>query len=571
METDKLAISSLCKSMYLSTRFLGLLVLIGSLFASASLTTFGQIKSLEQFSQLGTDVVEQKVDLVATVTHVEPVWNFIFVQDENRAVYVSGINVRHIRAGDRIRLEGIGKKGDVSPWIFCEKFTKVSSGELPKPREISIGNLELGKLDAMYVQTQGVVQLATSGQGHTLLICAAGGREFHVCINGGRRLKELWKLIGAKLRFTGALCVTLEPGSESENSLIGTRKITHLRIASMQEPELLVAGVADTMPLPEDESSLILDDETDDDETDDGEKANSAEDNMFVFGGQVGFADNQFFVLSDWQNSIRIEFEHIFSLSPGDVIRVAAKRVVTDDGKSEFRGLALENEFKTRTPSGVEFQNLDQNKLLWQLVTVKGRPKNVTSDDDDTFYEIEKDGRTARVRLVGGYLNEELLKNTQFVSTRGTVVEADADGNCQVVVKEAKNVLQVEPKVPVWKYIAWALLPISAVFLLGLVWVKNQRDRDASHADSISKINNQLVSTYRAISDGLLAVDNDNRTLFANQKFSKLTGLQLKPGDPFSLAVDALLKQVKKPDELEKFLSQNSFSNHEAKTRRAHD
>jgi len=491
-----------------------------------------KIKDLQALKQLGEEAIGSEVDFLATVTYVERVWSDIFVEANEEAIFIQNVSTKGLSIGDRVRVTGTVRKGDVSPTIWAHDIFKKGTGKTPDPLDIKISNLELHQYDSRYVRVQGTIVQAVSHEGHTLLSCEENGVRFQAWIIGDRELEELWNWIGVQVELVGALGVTLESGSENKDPKTVVRNIECLRICCSEAPEI----VPKKEPKPE--------------------ASNSDQPDRIFLQGQVTEKLDDSFILLDSQKSTRIYCEDLYAIHVASVVRIAAIAMANPSTDMEYQAKAVEEQFSTRLPNPIDFDEVIQGNRLWKFVKVAGRPIRIRQNENRVFFEVHRNGKNALVELRDhGIKNHHILANTRYLEVQGIIIDADPNGDCHVLVKTKEHISLIESVVPIWKYLTWVLLPITSLFLIGFIWVKAQRNRADSHAASIKLMHNRLVSTCQSINDAMLAVDSGDRVLIANSQFCELIGRELQPGEQFDIGTCLeFLGRVKDRTKIEKFI-----------------
>ena len=332
-------------------------------------TCFGSdvVKDLQTFSQLGDEVVGRELELDATVTFVDSVWGFIFIQDKGTGAFVLGAATPNLMLGDRVRIVGVGSKGDVSPVIAASEIVKLRDGEPPSPLRVKVSDLEFGEHDSQYVQVDGTVLQCVSAEAHTLFLCEEDGVRFHVCFNGSQSLDDLQNWIGHKIEVRGALGLTLQSGTETNESQIGTRKIEYLRVCCISMEESLLSEVPE---------------------------AQSDAPQFTVLRGQVLSKYDDWIVLRDSQKTSRVHCEDLYGIGLSRVIRIAVTPVAEPKKNSdvEYQGCVIEELFSTRLPLPVDFHKLPDDEKRWSFVKVAGRPLRIEKEEDRILFDVSRDG-----------------------------------------------------------------------------------------------------------------------------------------------------------------------------------
>ena len=527
--------------------FVALIIAGAQLGRSCVAQSNDTIRDLKNFCELKNEAVGRPVDFSATVTFVEPVWNFVFVQDQGHAVFLGGTNTIGIALGDRVRVKGFGAKGDLRPTVSPARITRIGSGSPPKPIKIDASDLKIGELDAKYVSIEGVIRRATSSMDHTVYLCEENGVEFHVSIVGRKSVEDMWKLIGARAKFVGALGLTLKDDTESDDVELKSREIEMVRLHCMtQHPVVIAEGRKDDCP-----ASFV-----------------PAEDSkVFLLSGQVTMKTDDFIILAESQNARKIKIPHSHGFGISHIVEVAGTCSQDTDENYNFEALVLESFFSTRLPTASEFQELPNEERLWKYVKVQGRPENIRRVGDVIFLEIKQGGQTANVELLNlnsegrsfSYPSLQVLRNCSLMEVTGSVSQCDSNGDCHVLVPNQRHLQIIDSFVPIWKYVAWALLPLTALFSVGFVCVKNQRNRVAANAASIKAMHASLTSTYRAMNDGLLSIDTNREVLTANKKLCEIFGRTLNGGENFNHELcQQFLNRVSNQNMVEDFLFENT-------------
>ncbi len=497
------------------------------------------IRKLEVFRELGEKSVGRKVDFEATVTFVEPYWDYIFVQENDHAVFIHNPPTQGFESGDRVRVRGIGRDGDVDPFILADSVDRLGPGSLPTPLVVKLSNLELGDLDGRFIRVQGNVLQAVSSIGHTLLVCEERGTQFHVCLLGARSLDQLYKWVGTRIKLDGVLGITLEGGSENLESQIGNRKVQSFRVQSNMDPRF------------RDEEGKYRKNV---------ERAGPPKPQPEILEGQISTRFNDCVVLLHSQKLTRIACRDSHSIEVGDVVQIAVVPIEDEENDFQYQALVVESMFRTRLPRPIEFHHLAEGKHLWKHVKASGQPTNIRAQDKLISFDIVREGKTAHVELhEHGFNNVNMLQSTRSLEVRGTITHVDPEGNCQIVVQNASDISLTESVMPIWKYVAWALLPITGLFLVGFVWVKRQRNRAASFAASIEAMHSRLTSAYQAINDGMLSLDNNDCVLTVNSQFCKLLEKELKSGEKFETQTcETFLQRTKNRKQVERLIFENA-------------
>ncbi len=146
------------------------------------------------------------VRLEAVVTFFNPVGKNLVVQDETDGIYV-WVGDRPVppslRAGQRVRVEGLSAPGDFAPIVAQPTIHVLGEGSLPKPLRLNTDEVLSGSADCRWVEVQGVVSGTRTFEGYGVVRLGTGTRRYDVTIvNLGAEPKHL---LYARVRARGVL------------------------------------------------------------------------------------------------------------------------------------------------------------------------------------------------------------------------------------------------------------------------------------------------------------------------------------------------------------------------------
>src|SRR5262249_16343260 len=98
------------------------------------------------------------VQIRGMVTYYEP-GRLLFVQDGTAGIFVYYTGERlALRAGQYVEVTGVAHRGVYSPIIDSPKFQPLKAGPPILPRPVSLAEIDLGGLDAQWVEFAALVQ-----------------------------------------------------------------------------------------------------------------------------------------------------------------------------------------------------------------------------------------------------------------------------------------------------------------------------------------------------------------------------------------------------------------------------
>jgi diguanylate cyclase (GGDEF)-like protein len=99
------------------------------------------------------------VSFEGTVTYYHPVFRYLFVQDDDVAIFVLTPIGTKLAAGDRVLIKGV-THSEFRPDVLADSITVLHSGTMPKPLPVTFDLLMSGQLDCRLVTIRGRVRAA---------------------------------------------------------------------------------------------------------------------------------------------------------------------------------------------------------------------------------------------------------------------------------------------------------------------------------------------------------------------------------------------------------------------------
>jgi signal transduction histidine kinase len=206
---------------------------------TAPLRGVGPLTKIEQIRRLTPEQLDRRpqVKIRGVVTELVGA----FMQDDTAGIEVAfqGEEGRKItEPGMFIEVEGWGGLGDVgNPVVSADRVTVLGKGKLPEPVQMSLSQLVSGRMDAQWIEMEGVVR-STDGA-HLLMICY--GREVTASVGAGA--SGLVKgLVDAAVRVRGVGVTALDDRGRIQG--------THLLIPSLEHVDVVETPVdPETLPV----------------------------------------------------------------------------------------------------------------------------------------------------------------------------------------------------------------------------------------------------------------------------------------------------------------------------------
>lgn len=522
-------------------------ILLGAplgLAQSVSLPTV-QESSLEEICAISNeDANGQHVSLWATVTYVDPVWNYMFVQDGQFSRFVVGNLQNPVAKGNRVHIRGQVERGDLSPVIRAESVRSVGTVEMPEAASVDFDEIEIGAYDAQYISVDCKVLQILVGPRSALLFAESGRTRFYVKIAEWGVTQDPYEFIGKKVRLTGSLGLHIDaspyrdPGENRQN-LRGFK----LFCDSIQAVEHL-----DTTP------SRTLAPHTDLRHLNSAESAKQE----FLTHGQVSLIEEYGsppqFIAFDQHEAVRFNASSIYDVLPGEVLRIGGTRHVDEQGQVEFNAdfLQIIGHSMLGVPPTLSIAEALQVARKNHRLAVTANHISALQENGSLFLVISDGKETIDVKIQ--YPPEQMKLEdfdlVQRVKVLGVVSgpeRANSDAAFQITMPSLDGVEILERRVPPTRYILGATLLILVVLAASLLWIRVLRAQVAQKTRISDAIAAQLRSSYDSIDDGLLAVGPSNEILAVNSEACRIIGCALETGDSASRLGEVIATRLNEP------------------------
>lgn len=151
------------------------------------------IESISRIRALSPEEAARKLPVVieATVTFRDPVRTSLIAFDGREGIFVElrGAVDSEIKAGTRLRIEGVTLPGGFLPIIECERAVVLGFGPLPEPRLINPSELFSPSLDCQWVQVPAIITGVEEGTGFAL-VAEVSGWTVKLVLPGGDGVRE---------------------------------------------------------------------------------------------------------------------------------------------------------------------------------------------------------------------------------------------------------------------------------------------------------------------------------------------------------------------------------------------
>lgn len=147
------------------------------LLAPKTLTKVADIVKLNS-SETGAHL---PVRLRGLITYADPEWHSVFFQDSTGSVYVESTQ-SDLRSGQFVELQGQTDPGGFAPQVVNGTARILGTTNLPAAARSELEDLATGRLDAHWIELQGIVRRVSVEWGHLMLTLTTSSGRFKVLV-----------------------------------------------------------------------------------------------------------------------------------------------------------------------------------------------------------------------------------------------------------------------------------------------------------------------------------------------------------------------------------------------------
>lgn len=506
-----------------------------------------RLDSLEKICGISNDeAIGQSVECWATVTYVDPVWNYLFLQDGQFSRFATGNLDAQVAAGSRIHLRGHLLPGDVSPVINLESIRSVGRVNLPEAVPVEFDQLEIGAYDARYVSVDCKILQILVGPRSSLVFAESGAKQFYANFAQWGVAQDPYEFIGKSVRLSGSLGLHVDAApfrraGENRPFVAGLKLFC-------DSPEAI--EVLDNMP----KRSLVA-------HTDLRNLFSAMPERKgFLTTGQVSLIEEYGsppkFIAFDEHEAIRFNARSVYDVLPGEVLRIGGTAQIDASGNVEFNAdfLQIVGHSMLGTPPTISIAEAVQSARTNHRIAVTAQQISAIKEDGNLFLVVSDGEDTIDVKIQ--YPPEKIVLE-EFDSVRqakilGVVSDPErtnSQSRFQISMPTLDGVEILERQVPPTRYIVGGALFTLAVLAASLLWIHVLRAQVAQKTKISAAIAAQLRSSYDSIDDGLLAVGPNNEILAVNSEACRIIGCGWATGDNALELGDRIANQLEAPEQ----------------------
>ena len=508
---ERLYMSSICKTSYTIAAlvWLSLCCFTPSTLCADQVTFLKDLKAIRALDP--NDAAGKIVDFEATVTYVNEIGEFIFVQDGQEAIFVYRPKARELKAGQRVRIEGVLAKGDLLPIVTDPVVTVLLNGKLPHAEKIA----EIGvKHDCRYLEFEFEI-LQTSVRLRDTLLYAKTDTGKDVIIQVLRpnaiHLKGISWIAGHRVRCTGVLGLQIaggafvEPGM-ADNKIVGykifcvspdaIKFVNPKKMSALDSPKRVAL------------SSLAKGD---------------VEDGRFRTYAQVCMVEEsepRSMVVCDESTFVKFDLESVHNLQPGRLLGIGGVKSTDLSGKPHFHITNLYNlalaEFSP--PESISVERAVETFSPNTRITVEGTPLRVKQRDGESYLIIGDHNSTISVRFqenameVFSALDPSKASKVQVTG----VSQNDDDSDFQLVVARPIDAVVTQSRTHLPRNVAIGLIIFSILGGLAALWIKLLKNQVSQKQ--------RFESIFDNAGCPIMVFNGDLQIVDANQLAADMTG-----------------------------------------------
>ena len=452
------------------------------------------------------------VDFEATVTFVDGMREFIFVQTGQDAIFVHRPQFKNIGPNQRVRVQGQLAKGDLLPIVADPVVTVVGEGIQLTPENVTVIGTEH---DCRLLNFEYEILQTTDGTTETLLYAKTGnGKEVCIAVQHreGIALPDVSRLAGNRVRCTGVLGLQIEGGTFREPGELSNRIVGYKIFCDSPSAVKIVTKknkLVDPKPAHEVGLSFLEQD--------------AFAEGRFVTFAQICLVDKsppKGFVISDGSTFKRFNLCSIDGLTPGMVVRVGGRKSTRSNGQPQFevdylRQLTL-SEFPSLEVTSV--RAAAEKFAPDRRIAVEGTPLRVEDRNDGPHLILEDDDSTVAVQFrdaAADALTSLVPSIARKVRLTG-VTKADDQHDFKLVVVRPDDALMVEKKASLSSILLPGLASLLGICALAAVWIKVLKSQVAQKQ--------RFESIFDNAGCPIIVFDGNLKIVDANQLAADLTG-----------------------------------------------
>ena len=512
--------------------------------------TYDTYRSLRSIRALNpSDAPGVAVDFEATVTFVDGMREFLFVQNGQDAIFVFRPDFANtnVRPNQQVRVRGRLAKGDLLPIVADPLVTVIGDGNPPTPEDVAVIGLEH---DCRYLNFEFEILQTSVGATETFLYAKTESNK-DVCIaiqhSDGTLLPNVSNIAGNRVKCAGVLGLKIEGGAFREPGYIGNTIAGYKILCSSPDALKIIAQdnkLADSKPAQTVALSFLAQDDF--------------PEGRFLTFGQICLVDHaepKGFVISDGSVFKRFKLHSTNGLEAGMVVRVGGKKSTAPNGQSQFdveylRQLTL-SEFPSLEVTSV--QSAVDAFAPDRRIAVEGTPLRVEDRDNGPHLILGEGNSTVAVQFQDAAIDSLAALDPSIAGKVRVTGVTKTDDRCdlKLVVVRPGDAQLLERKTSISRMVAIGLGSLLAICGLAAIWIKLLKSQVAQKQRFESIFDNAGCSIV--VFNGNLEIVDANQlaadmTGYTKAQLRSMSVTQIDPHLPKDQVMGMLAQTMKNQD-----------------------
>ncbi len=462
-----------------------------------------------------SEALGKLVDFQATVTYIDGMREFLFVQEGRDAIFVHRPNAVNVTHNQRVRIRGTLAKGDLLPIVADATVTPIGAGTPANAEPVSVIGIEH---DCRYLSFEfDILQTNVSATNTLLYAKSALGKQVFIEIqhSDGISLPNVFQIAGSRVRCSGVLGLQIagdafkEPG-DSDNRITGYKIFcsSNDAIKIVSKDNGSASSQSEVIGL-----SFI--------------EADNFPEGRFLTFAQICLIDQKVpkgLVVSDGPSFKRFELHSTEGLKTGMLIRVGGMKFRDPDGKDHckvdyLRHLA-QSEFPKIEPISVEqaVNTFEPDRRI----AVEGKPLRIEYRGNLPHLILGQGKSTLVVEFQDsgndciGSLDPSIAKSVRITG----VTKTGKNGEKRLVAVRPDDTQLIESRTSISRMVALGLGTLMGICALAAIWIKLLKSQVAQKQ--------QFEAIFDNAGCPILVFNGNLDIIDANQLTADLTGYSKK-------------------------------------------
>ena len=415
------------------------------------------------------NVPEVSVEFEATVTYVDPMLEFLFVQEGQDAIFVFRPEVSAVSPGQRVSVRGRLAKGDLLPIVSNPVVTVIGTGAIPTPINVT----QIGEEhDCQYAAIEYEILQTIVGVEYTMLYARTkDDKDVYIQVQhrDGVAFPNASEIAGHRVRCTGALGLQilggafLKPG-EDTNRIVGHKVYCN----TPDDLEIVDKNkLSDSAPVAG--LSFLIDEDFPDGR-------------FLTFANicMIDYDESPEFVACDGLATVRFKLSQTDDLRPGMVVRIGGIKSTDSSGRQQFKAdhLRYLNHSIFSLPEAQSIQQAVATFKEDERITVEGTPQRIEDRKGVPYLILAEGGSSIAVHFQDDAidslttLDPAIAAKVRITGVSQLESEEDDTTDFQLVVVRSQDVQLIASKTSLSRMVVIGLGVLLGICALAALWIR---------------------------------------------------------------------------------------------------